>query len=284
MISTNSVCFNVDNPKIQTQYRERNNYKVEYDPNGNQDLCVIYFTSHALYFPNDEDVFIERVVQKDVYEWYNTRHLNAGKHIFVRDVFKQWYLKGINGSINSPDLLLRFLKHQTEGMKIVTVGASAGGYAAILMGCMLGAEKVIAFNAQINLNKELQSSKECENALLHRLKDTEARKYYDLNDFMLSETDIFYIHSSMSEWDKIQCDLIRRSSNIHIIPIKSSLHGVPVPKAILKEFISSKNDALLNFVGRQNRPVKIMATISVSKTVAFYIKTYAKIIKKRLCH
>ena len=55
------------------------------------------------------------IVEKNFFEWYNLRIEKAYKHIFVRDVFKQWYLSGINQSIDSPERLIEFLKNETDG-------------------------------------------------------------------------------------------------------------------------------------------------------------------------
>jgi hypothetical protein len=40
----------------------------------------------------------------------------ASKHIFLRDVFKQWYLAGINPTVSSPEKLVEFLRQETVGM------------------------------------------------------------------------------------------------------------------------------------------------------------------------
>lgn len=39
----------------------------------------------------------------------------------------------------------------TQGYKVVTVGSSAGGFMAILFGCLLNAEAIYAFSPQISL-------------------------------------------------------------------------------------------------------------------------------------
>lgn len=278
-----SICFNVEHPKVIDCYDNRNNYKIQLSEDGDPNLCAIYFTSHALYYPNTESEFTRSVLESDRYEWYKSRHLNAGKHIFVRDVFKQWYLKGINGSINSPDLLLRFLKHQTEGMEVVTIGASAGGYAAILYGCMLNAKSVLAFNPQINLYQELTSSSESENLFLYKFKNTELSKFYNLNNCLSSNTDIFYVYSTLSQWDLTHCGLLCQADNIHRIPIRSNLHGVPVPMLVLREFISSKRETLLRFARKENRQVRIMIYFNFRNTIIHYIKIYTNILKTKLC-
>ena len=119
------------------------------NPNAERkDICVVYFSSHNIYYPNTEEVFRKKIIEKDAYEWYSTRIEAGHKHIFIRDIQKQWYIQGINKRINSPEKLLDFLKKECEGYRIITVGSSAGGYAAVLYGSQLGAEKVFSFNGQ----------------------------------------------------------------------------------------------------------------------------------------
>ena len=284
MTKSESFCFNVDNPKIQEQYRQYHNYKVEYNSNGNQDVCVIYFTSHALYYPNTEQSFIDNVIDSDTYEWYKTRHLSAGMHVFVRDVFKQWYLKGINSELCSIEKLSRFLSDLTIGKNVICIGASAGGYAAMLIGSIIGAKTVIAFNPQINLEYEYKNSTEAENALLHRLISTDARQYYDLNRFLNAKTDIYYVYSSDSEWDINQLkNLNMINSYVNIISVKSDCHGVPIPKPILREFISAPKEKLINFVNADIKPILIMVSFSLRKTLEYYADHYCQIIRNKIC-
>lgn len=269
---------------ILEQYRNHSDsYKIEYNRVGDQSLCVIYFSSHAIYFPNTQEEFIRNLQEKDKYEWYKMRHLNAGMHIFVRDVLKQWYLNGINSTVNSIESLCELLRSLTYGKRIICIGASAGGYAAILLGCLLNAEKVIAFNPQINLDYELQNSVESENPLLFRYKDTNARKYFDLNGFMECNTHIYYVYSSLSKWDNCQVALMKHRDNIKVISIKSDHHGVPIPKIILQEFISANDRVFLRFTKKTARPVCIMLHINLRKTLSWYLKAYAKICKDKLC-
>jgi hypothetical protein len=76
---------------------------------------------------------------------------NAGKLIFVRDIFKSWYVCGISDRYSSIDDMIDFLKEETKGYKVITVGNSAGGYMAVLAGVLLGAERVFNFSGQYSL-------------------------------------------------------------------------------------------------------------------------------------
>ena len=101
---------------------ENCNYLIEYSIHSQSNLCAIYFSSNGIYFPNTENTFNEIIVKKNRYEWYDTRVKDAQKHIFVRDVLKQWYVKGINSQIDTQAKLLDFLRKETEGYDIITIG------------------------------------------------------------------------------------------------------------------------------------------------------------------
>lgn len=115
----------------------------------------IFFSSHGLYFPTTIDEFQKQVVQGDKYEWVNISkneqlREKASKFIFIRDIYKNWCLHGINSRCNSLHDLATLLTKYTEGKNIITVGSSAGGYMAIALGCMLNAKTIFAFSPQIS--------------------------------------------------------------------------------------------------------------------------------------
>jgi hypothetical protein len=64
------------------------------------DICIIYFSSNAIYFPNDRAAFCQKIVKENRFEWKNNILKSARKVIFIRDVLKSWYLKGISSNIN----------------------------------------------------------------------------------------------------------------------------------------------------------------------------------------
>lgn len=120
------------------------------------DKCYIFFSSNDIYFPNTVDTFTHRIIEQDRYEWVNMARSEeilktAGRYIFVRDIYKQWYVSGINDRINDPDRLASKLRELSEGYRIITVGSSAGGYAAALFGALLNAEMCFDFSGQLTL-------------------------------------------------------------------------------------------------------------------------------------
>ncbi len=86
-----------------------------------------------------------------------TRDLSV-KRMFVRDLHQAWYHRGTRrhgttllGLSNS----LRDLLEQREVERLVVVGNSAGGYAALAFGTLLGADAVLAFAPQTVLEPDV---------------------------------------------------------------------------------------------------------------------------------
>jgi pimeloyl-ACP methyl ester carboxylesterase len=86
-----------------------------------------------------------------VFEFFSmTRELPV-KRMFVRDLRLAWYHRGVrrHGS-TLPELAnsLHELIAQHEVERLVAIGNSAGGYAALAFGTLLGADRVLAFAPQ----------------------------------------------------------------------------------------------------------------------------------------
>lgn len=129
--------FQVDSEIVKEAYQNQDNYLIEYSEEVPKDYCIIYFSSNDIYYPNTGIAFQEQLLSKNRFEWYKTR-VNIGyKHIFIRDIQKQWYLGGINSQIDTPEKLFDFLKDETAGYRVIALGSSAGGFAAIIYGQLL---------------------------------------------------------------------------------------------------------------------------------------------------
>lgn len=76
--------------------------------------------------------------------------------VFVKDFRQCWYQKGLlgltTGLEDTTAYLRRILPETTE--KLITLGASAGGYAAIRFGLPLNADRIIAFSPQTLIDEE----------------------------------------------------------------------------------------------------------------------------------
>ena len=77
--------------------------------------------------------------------------------VLCRDKRRAWYHRGIRDVGDGIDDLTRVLaglRERSEARRVVTVGTSAGGYAALLFGCLLEADVAVAFAPQTFINPE----------------------------------------------------------------------------------------------------------------------------------
>ncbi|MBQ0004153.1 MAG: hypothetical protein KBT21_11525 [Treponema sp.] len=206
---------------------EKDNYII-HNYSNNSKTCLIFFSSNGLYYPNTEEEFSKKIINENRYEWTNLAansyyHTHASKIIFLRDVFKSFYISGINSRYDSIEKLLQFLKTQTEGYKIITAGSSAGAYASILYGCLLNASKIFAFSAIFDISSNVDNSY----PILNQFKtDKNISKYYNLTDLIKSSNSkIFYYYPFYSELDKNQASYVQNISNVATISLDAKNHG-----------------------------------------------------------
>lgn len=259
------------------------NYLIEYNEQcESKNYCAVYFCSNDIWFPHTEEIFRKRIVEKNFFEWYHCRVDKAYKHIFVRDVFKQWYLTGINGQINSQEKLLDFLKRETEGFNVITIGSSAGGYASALFGSKLKAEKAICFNAQFSLDKLVEDSTETNSPLLYSMLKAEKSVGGNVLKTNRSDSPIYYVYSDRSRWDVEQHELTQDISNVRCIEFRSAKHGIPFLKVALHRFINLENPELEVLAERVQYPIPFtIKMVGVYNTLVGFIEQVYKAYKKR---
>lgn len=214
------------NPVVESKYKE-NNYEVVLT-GSKQKKAIIFFSSHGIYYPNTEQIFVEKMVEEDYYDWRNlARHKLINTHfakiIFVRDIYKQWYVTGINEKINSIDKLKEFLTKETQGYEVTTCGSSAGGYIALLMGALLNADRIIDSCGQHDLSL-LKG-----NPLLDKYNnDINRSKYYNVTPFLKGrEENIYYFYPSECKDDIVQSEAVGDAITKRFA-MMGSLHGETV--------------------------------------------------------
>lgn len=268
MMISNSI-FQVDNHLVRNAYNNKN-YTIRYDESVPAGTCAIYFSSNNIYHPNNEVEFSKKIIDNDFYEWFKIRIKKVHKHIFLRDIHKQWYITGISSEINSPEKLLEFLQAEIKGCKVTVVGSSAGGYAAVLYGSLIKAEKIFSFNGQMELNSLLDTSTPQTDPLLFRLQNKEVRRFYDLKPFISNASKIFYFYSSKSDWDKQQAIHISNLP-INIIAFSTAHHGIPFLKCSLIDVLNYSNNELIQFSKNKHNPllfsIRCSGILRVSKFV-----------------
>ncbi len=225
------------------------NYEIEYTYNkigvqSNTKVCAVYFSSSGIYYPNTDEQLKKSIIIENRYEWKKHRIRKACKHIFVRDIAKNFYVIGINKTINSIDVLMDFLKQETNGYEIITVGSSGGAYMAALAGAVLEANVCYTFSCFWNLNR---IDYDVWNLVSMYKDDSSRSKYYDISHvFDESCTKVIYVYPALNidevNNDHIQCQYVIGNNKIISIPIKSKIHGGCMNDYLLDEFINMPVD------------------------------------------
>jgi hypothetical protein len=240
------VVTQFDIPEMMDIYSHHMNYEIM-DLNKHDNRCIIYFSSHGLYYPNHSDVFRREILEKGRFEWKKNILRSASKAIFLRDVKKQWYLEGINAKINTIEKLATFLAEETRGMEVICVGSSAGGYVASLIGHLLNASHVFNFSGQFSLLDILRSESErLSNPTLIKYENiVEYRKYFSIVDFLkTSQTPIFYFFPAHSGSDIVQSKLVEDFKSVFQFRFDSEIHGVTCYEINFLDIFSQNKDAL----------------------------------------
>jgi hypothetical protein len=270
--------FQTDSEIVREKYKS-DNYLIEYnDKYKHIPRCIIYFSSHDIYYPNTELAFKNRILEKDYYEMYHTRIEKAYKHIFIRDIQKQWYIAGINDRINTPQLLLEFLKEETKGYQVVTLGSSAGGYAAVLYGSLLFAQFVLSFNGQFELETLLNTSNPEIDPLLFRNRKSELSLYYNLRNFTNRKVNVYYFTSIKSSWDNQQFIYFKDVESLKPVLFNTSHHGVPFVKSALHSVINMKIETLNSISNKKFNP--LFFSIKYGGLVATILILFNQVLRK----
>lgn len=271
-MSQNDGYFKTRHPLVVKAFEELDNYLVVTDGPDNG-WCCVYFSSNSIYFPSDEETFEREILKKNRFEFYGTRLCQCSKHIFLRDIHKQWYLRGINSDYDSIEKLAGFLKKETDGYRVITIGSSAGGYAAALFGTLIHADYAICIDAQFSLYDEAIFNHLERNPIIAELRDKEESQYFDLNN-ILGDVPVYYFQSAFSPFDQRSGAAVKGNKAIRLIPFKSTLHGGPFNPVLYEHVFSMKQSGLDRLVGRMHRPKLFLLRY------AFYPEVMKKIIRK----
>lgn len=181
-----------------------------------------FFSSNNIYYPNTQDQ-LEDTIEKNKFEWENIAKSKSiltkyGKMIFVRDMWKQWYINGINQKIDSVEKAIEFLRTETENMRVTTVGNSSGGYMATLVAQKLNAKMAYCVSGQFDIVDQISRQPVVRKAA------EENYKYINIVRTITSTT-VIYLYPALCEWDKQQADLVNNNNFVISIPFSNSKHG-----------------------------------------------------------
>jgi len=118
-------------------------------------------SDHLLLFERNSDdaviLFTSRGNGKN-FGFYHIGQRIASTALLVKDPTNNWYNDGIEGAGEHVEEIARTLRAKIGSRRVITVGSSMGAYAAILFGCLLGAERCLAFAPQTLLSPKLPLS------------------------------------------------------------------------------------------------------------------------------
>lgn len=232
---------------IDDIYINEKNYCIEINEHSNNNICAVYFSSNGIYADTEKD-FEYAIIQKNRFEWKNTRINNAKKSIFLRDINKNFYIDGINSTINNIDKVIDFLRKETKGYDIVTIGSSAGGYMAIVAGVLLQAKCVYSFCGILSLRllygqNTFDRFKEGNQKKI--IDSKEKNQYYDFITTHMQESNVLIFHfNSQMKMDIDQAHLTKGHFNIFSFDMKNKNHRYPVYIFNFKDIINYGYDKL----------------------------------------
>lgn len=256
---------------LQIQY-SKSNYRIERISDKNR--CIIFCSSNGLWQPHNEEVFAKWICEQDRYEWENVAKAKQirehfGKVIYIRDIYKHFYVEGINKQINTIDKLIEFLKPETSNYELTVVGNSAGGYLACILGARLKAQKVFSFGGQFDLRSwgganGIYTFTQYEFLTKH-LNNEECAKYYDIRNMLTeSKVKVFHFYSAYNEADCVQASLVKDSGNIYLYKFEEKTHGRTMWGVNMPYVFCLENDALIKLYNKFKNKVikKFMFSIS----------------------
>lgn len=257
------------------------NYRIVDNPAAESTICAIYCSSNNIWFPNEEAFFRRSFIESDYYEWQKIRIKNAKKEIWIRDIYKSWYVTGINREICSVEKLIDFLRKETAGYEVVLIGSSAGGYLAALLSKPLSAFKAIVFSAQFDLNLPGAINN---NPFLQKYKGTEREAYYDLSEYLkYSDAEIFYIYPNKNPQDIGQMETVKQLKSIHMMGMNSKRHGMVVYKCCVDELINMSKEQLKAVFERyrdKNPFILSVNIVGVIKTLQYVASELRSLLRK----
>ncbi len=249
-----------DIPAVLQSFEDDDHYLVQSDP-GELEHCVFYFSSHGIYFPNDEPTFRERILIENRFDWFETRFKQPAQHVFVRDVLKELVSLGDQWSYQRRREARRVSAWPERGASGHHRRELRRGFAALLFGSLLGAERIFAFNPQVNLRVYLESDDHKQkNPLLARVAADGSRDgYLDICPLLAKHRHpIYYFFPGNSLQDRAQYGFVRGIDCIRPFEFISSTHGITMDQTELRPTLNATDEVLsglsAELAGRQITP------------------------------
>lgn len=238
------------------------NYRID-EADGATD-CYIYFSGNRVYHPHTAEAIENTILGKDRFEWTYRKANRRAKCIYVRDLYLQWYVTGVNARLNSIDRVIEFLREETKGYRVFTVGNSAGGYMAVIVGVALGAAAVFTVSGQFELSRWLP----IEPLLGKYRQEPERAKYYSLLPMLnTSSVPVFYFYPDGVDHDCAQARAVEGLPNVYAFRFRSKMHGQTMYAEDLPFVLALEPEALLALWRHYGEGKKRIAPFAFSRRV-----------------
>jgi len=150
------------------------------------------------------------IAQFEFVNFLNAHYKDYDKRFYL-DRHRMWYHRGIDEVSNDIAGTLSYLAEQIKPYKrVIFIGSSAGGYAAILFGSLLAVDTVIAFRPQTNIanfSKPYLSEPQ----------------YHNLRGF-INTTTKYHLYADPADQDPYHrfshCENVEVSSNVNVVALK----------------------------------------------------------------
>ncbi len=169
------------------------------------------------------------------FEFFKATGSMAVKKLFVRDLRQAWYHRGIPGHGEGIDQVaeaLRELARAHGTRRLVCAGNSAGGYAALLFGTLLGADVVLCFAPQTVIELDALAAMD-DHRWDQQLLDLQGAldgRYTDLARALpparRGPTAYELYFDGDFATDRLHAERLARLDGLHLHPLQGGAHGV----------------------------------------------------------
>ena len=268
---------NKNNAVIDNQRQPGMNYKIVDGNDPESNLYAVYCSSNGIYYPDDEETFTKRIIEQDKYDW-KRNIIKAGicKHIYIRDLYKQWYVEGINTEIDSIQKVADWIKTVTsKDAEFVFLGSSAGGYMSICLASLLGGT---AFAGSPQVRLQLLDKYPL---LIDNKDDPERNRWFDLRQVISrSKTNAkyFILYGVHNVEDRNQIAGIYDLPDVYTIQFNTDAHGVVFFPFNASEFYQ-KTGSLIKISNQKKVVNRLGFSIKVSGIKRTAVECTKKVLK-----
>lgn len=173
-------------------------------------------------------------LSEPVFEFKNFFHKHFDcNFVFCKDVSLSWYFTGIRNYSSRIDDTVEKLKtfiNEHRFKKVITLGTSAGGFAALLFGNLIGADEIISFCPQTFIDHE-NIKHYGENRWLENMLKVESKacpnelKYLDLSNLPQPKARrVTVLLGMLEEKDYAHAERIKKWANVNVVEIPNANH------------------------------------------------------------